>query len=65
MTGYAECPQLDDLFNMVRGRQGVDVDWVKCQVYGVRAIPETFPTDVPSLESIVDRLNPMEEGEIA
>lgn len=64
MTAYAECPQIDSLFDMVRGRRGVDVDWVKFQVYGAQTVPETFPTDVPSLESIIDRLSPAEEGEI-
>jgi len=56
MSSYMECSDLDSLFDMVRGVKGVDMDWVKSQVYGVKTIPETFPYDLPTFGSIIGRL---------
>jgi len=67
MSSYLECSTIDSLFDMVRGIQDVDMDWVKLQVYGLKTVPETFPRDIPSFHSIVKRINPElyipEEGE--
>ena len=59
MSSYAECSDLDSLFDMVRGVKGVDMDWVKYQVYGLKTVPETFPAELPTLESIETRLFPV------
>jgi len=58
MSSYLECSDLDLLFDMVRGVKGVDMDWVKSQVYGVKTVPETFPSDLPTCKSIIERVIP-------
>jgi len=68
MGSYAECADVDKLFNMVRHMRGVDMDWVKTQVYGIKAVPETFPKNITSFRSVINRLIPgtreeLEEGE--
>ena len=68
MVAYLECADVDLLFNMVRNMRGVDMDWVKSQVYGLKTVPETFPSGLPSFRSIINRLIPEtkeepEEGE--
>ena len=65
VSSYLECADVDLLFDMVRNMKGVDVEWVKFQVYGLKTVPETFPVDIPSFRSIIVRLIPgeLEEGE--
>lgn len=43
-------------FDFFRGKVGINVDWVKLQVYGKDCVPEEFPEDVKSLAAILDRL---------
>lgn len=50
----SENPLHHRAFDFFRRKDGVNIDWVKQQVYGVN--PDVFPPDVSSLEGIVQRI---------
>ena len=47
-----------DFFRHFNENKHVDIDWLKCQIYGnnTTKIPETFPDGFPTMESIIYRV---------
>lgn len=43
-------------FDFFRSQVGINVDWVKLQVYGKDCVPEEFPAEITSLPTILDKL---------
>lgn len=46
-----------DFFRQFNKNKKVDIDWIKTQIYGeiVEIIPENFPLELPSFDSIISR----------
>lgn len=57
---YHEIYEADSIFDVFRNvktkNEIVDVDWIKLQVYGMKVIPEMFPSIFPELDDILRRL---------
>ena len=58
-----EEPLFDPLFDRFRGIRGIDVLWVKEQVYGTPCVPESCPV-TRSISEVFGSLELIEEGEV-
>lgn len=62
----SESPEYFGIFEILRGKRGVDIQWVKENVYGTQCLPEKCPRTRGLKEIILSILNieALEEGEI-
>lgn len=51
---HLESQSHERVFDFFRRTRGVDVDWVKLQVYGKDCVPEEFPDDSKGFREVLD-----------
>lgn len=50
---HLESPSHDRAFDFFRRTAGINVDWIKLQVYGKDCVPEEFPKDFRDFQEIL------------
>lgn len=61
---HTEVHSHERAFDYFRGKVGVNVDWVKLQVYGKDCIPEEFPDEVKTLSMVLDSIRELQERRV-
>ena len=59
---YPEIYEANPIFDSLRNKkvfgEFINIDWIKCQIYGSTFyIPEMFPKEISSLSEILKRIN--------